>query len=222
RSRKTPRHSRRARSPTVPDRAPDAAGPLPARPRPRTSGRTAAPTAWSRDPVPSGRGLPSHAAADPPGCRDHRPPYPYDGLRSHSRLAGLDPTHAPTRYSSTRSEESIAITSVDRTHHSTDRRIGDVVNSRHAMHSFRAPWIVPILLDTSAHSQSQPVPVSTPPSRRDQRVVYPPLGNRVCPVNHQPSVTRWWMIGAMSSIRVNWLSRPCDLWNATRWSFSCG
>src|SRR5699024_3823179 len=103
--------------------------------------RTAAPTAWNRDPVPSGRGLPSHAATDPPGCRYRRPPYPYGGLRNHSRLVGLDPTHAPTRHSSTCNEESIAITGVDRTHDSPGRRIGDVVNSRHVTHSFRAPWI---------------------------------------------------------------------------------
>lgn len=33
-------------------------------------------------------------------------------------------------------------------------------------------------------------------------VQYPPLANSVCPLNHQPSVTRNLTIGAMSSILV--------------------
>lgn|GEM_PF-4830908 len=47
------------------------------------------------------------------------------------------------------------------------------------------------------------------------RVVSPPLANMVCPVIHQPSVTKNSTSGAISLILVNQPNAAADLWYAT-------
>lgn len=58
--------------------------------------------------------------------------------------------------------------------------------------------------------------------RTTQRVVYPPLAKMVCPVIHQPSVTRNRTIGTISLMSVNRPFRLWDLWYATASGDSAG